>query len=80
MSLNTYHKIRGFLFVVITVAAASSISLIGGFGLEVVQERILPLIPLIIAMPALNTMVGDYAAIVAAHASDPGENKKPAGS
>ncbi len=59
-----------------SVAATSCISLIGGLGIEAVQEKIIPLVPLIIAMPALNTMVGDYAAIIAAHAGNPTENKR----
>lgn len=66
-------QLRHLLFVVFTVAGASCISLIGGIGLEAVEEKLLPLIPLIIALPALNTMVGDYAAIIAAHATDPAE-------
>lgn len=66
-------SLRRLLFIVLTTAGASCISLLGGIGLEAVQTRILPLIPLIIALPALNTMVGDYAAIIAAHASDPAE-------
>lgn len=48
-------------------------SLIGGLGLEAVQEKILPLVPLLIVLPGLNTMVGDYAATIAAHAGDPAE-------
>lgn len=63
------------MFIVLTTGGASCISLIGGVGLEAVQERILPLVPLIIAFPALNTMVGDYAAIIAAHATDPAERE-----
>lgn len=66
---------RHLLFVILTVGGASCISLIGGIGIEAVQEKLLPLIPLLIALPALNTMVGDYAAIIAAHAGDPGEQK-----
>lgn len=76
MSISNYHKLRRFLFIVITVAATSSISLLGGIGLELVKEKILPLIPLIIALPALNTMVGDYSAIIASHAGDPKDTKK----
>lgn len=64
---------RRLMFIVLTTAGASCISLIGGIGLEAVQARLLPLIPLLVALPALNTMVGDYAAIIAAHASDPAE-------
>lgn len=66
---------RHLAFVVVTTGAASCISLIGGIGIEAVQEKLLPLVPLLIALPALNTMVGDYAAIIAAHATDPGERK-----
>ncbi len=73
MSLTMYHKIRKFLFIIFSVGGASCISLIGGLGLEAVQEKILPLVPLLIALPGLNTMVGDYAAIIAAHAGDPAE-------
>jgi cation transporter-like permease len=67
--------IRRFSFIALSAGAASCISLIGGMGLEAVQEKLLPLVPLLIALPALNTMVGDYAAIIAAHAGDPAENK-----
>jgi cation transporter-like permease len=58
-------------FVILTTAGASSVSLIGGIGIEVVSEKLLPLIPLVVALPALNTMVGDYSTIIAAHAGDP---------
>ncbi len=61
------------LFSAVTAGAASCLSLIGGIGIEAVQEKLLPIIPLIVALPALNTMVGDYAAIIAAHAGDPAE-------
>jgi cation transporter-like permease len=73
MSLSLYHRIRKLLFIIFSVGGASCISLIGGLGLESVQEKILPLVPLLIALPGLNTMVGDYAAIIAAHAGDPAE-------
>ena len=66
---------RRVAFVVFTTGGASCISLIGGIGIEAVQVKLLPLIPLLIALPALNTMVGDYAAIIAAHAGDPEEGK-----
>jgi cation transporter-like permease len=70
------HSFRtSFSFVALTTGLASCISLIGGIGLESIIERILPLVPLIIALPALNTMVGDYAAIIASHAGDPDERK-----
>jgi cation transporter-like permease len=67
---------HSFFFIVLTTGLASSISLIGGIGLELVIEKLLPLIPLIVALPSLNTMVGDYAAIIAAHAGDPAEREK----
>lgn len=55
----------------LVAGAASSISLIGGLSIELVAERLLPVVPLLIATPALNNMVGDYAAIIAAHIGDP---------
>lgn len=67
--------LRRFFFIAFTAGAASCISLIGGIGIEAVQKKLLPLVPLLIALPALNTMVGDYAAIIAAHAGDPAERK-----
>lgn len=63
-------------FIILTTAAASSVSLIGGIGLEAVAESLLPLIPMIVALPALNTMVGDYSTIIAAHAGDPFERER----
>lgn len=47
--------------------------MIGGIGIEFSEKEFLPLVPLVIALPALNTMVGDYATIIAAHAGSPGE-------
>ena len=67
---------RTFFFVALTTALASSISLIGGVGLEHVADRILPLVPLIIAIPGLNDLVGDYASIIAAHTGDPKEGRR----
>ncbi len=68
-----WRRVRSIGFIAFTTGAASCMSLIGGLSLEAVQAKLLPLVPLIIALPALNTMVGDYAAIIAAHASDPAE-------
>ena len=71
--------LRFILFVTFTTAAASILSLVGGIGLEAVSEQLLPLVPLIVAVPALNNMVGTYASVIAAHAADPEErvlNKK----
>lgn len=55
---------------------ASCISLVGGLSLELVADRLLPVIPLLIATPSLNNMVGDYAAIIAAHIGDPSDRER----
>lgn len=65
--------LRFILFVTFTAGLASTICLIGGIGLEAVSDKMLPLIPLIIALPGLNDTAGNYAAIAAAHAADPAE-------
>lgn len=70
------YKPRSFIFVSFTVACASALSLLGGIGLEAVATRILPLVPLLIAIPGLNDLVGDYASIIAAHHGGPNETKK----
>jgi cation transporter-like permease len=44
----------------------SLISTIGGFGIESIKQQIFYLLPLLILMPALNDMTGDYGTIVAA--------------
>lgn len=67
---------RTFIFVAFTTALASSLSLIGGIGLEHISDRILPLVPLLIAIPSLNNLVGDYASIIAAHTGDEKEGKR----
>jgi|GEM_PF-2284908 len=63
-------------FVVLSIASVSSLSLIGGIGIESVSEQLIPLMPLIVSMPSLNTMVSDYATIIAAHAGDPNERPR----
>ncbi len=70
MSSKKRHSI---VFIIMTTALASCISMIGGIGIELTEQNLLPIIPLVIALPALNTMVGDYATIIAAHAGSPGE-------
>jgi cation transporter-like permease len=69
--MSKYH--RTFIFVAVSAGLASSLSLLGGIGLELVADKILPLLPLIIAIPALNDTVGNYASIIAAHTGDPSE-------
>lgn len=63
-------------FIVITTALTSCISMLGGLGIEFAEAELLPIVPLVIALPALNTMVGDYATVIAAHAGN--ENQKKA--
>ena len=76
VKLQQHLRQEPFWFVVVSIAAASSVSLIGGLGLELAAERLIPLVPLIVALPALNTMVGDYATVIAAHAGDPNERTR----
>jgi len=45
---------------------ASVISSIGGIGLEALKAKIAGLIPLIIMIPALNDMIGDFGTIISA--------------
>jgi len=42
---------------------ASILSSIGGIGLETVQEKIFLILPLLILLPALNGMVGNFGII-----------------
>lgn len=75
--MNKKHaKYLSVLFIIASVGIASSISLIGGIGIETVSDKLLPIVPLIIIMPALNSLVGDYATLIAAHAGDPSERTK----
>jgi cation transporter-like permease len=69
-------KPRSFIFIAFTAACASALSLVGGIGLEAVADKILPLVPLLIAIPGLNDLVGDYASIIAAHHGDPKESTR----
>jgi cation transporter-like permease len=43
---------------------ASIISSIGGIGMEYISSRLVAIIPLLILLPALNDMVGDFGCIV----------------
>jgi cation transporter-like permease len=43
---------------------ASILSSIGGFGLEYIKTIFIPIVPLIILLPVLNDMIGDYGTIV----------------
>jgi len=45
---------------------ASILSSIGGFGLKTIQEKLVIFLPLLIALPALNDMIGDFGTIITA--------------
>ncbi|MFH1420396.1 MAG: magnesium transporter [Candidatus Aenigmatarchaeota archaeon] len=45
---------------------ASLISTIGGFGLHALESKILMIMPLLILLPALNDMIGDFGTVVSA--------------
>ncbi|MEM4260282.1 MAG: magnesium transporter [Candidatus Woesearchaeota archaeon] len=44
---------------------SSIISSIGGIGIEIVQEKVIQIIPLIIIIPALNHMMGNLSTVLA---------------
>ncbi len=69
-------RVGSLIFIIVSVGIASSISLIGGLGIEAVQEKLLTIVPLVIALPSLNSMMGDYATLIAAHAGDPEERTR----
>jgi len=46
--------------------AASIISSIGGIGFEALKLKIAALVPLVIMLPALNDMIGDFGTIISA--------------
>ncbi len=54
----------------------ASIGLLGGLGLQLVKRDILEFLPLLIALPAMNAIAGNYAALTAAHLSDPENYRK----
>lgn len=76
MSKPPKFTIKHAIFALITIGIASSVSLIGGIGIEMVNTELVQIVPLLIALPALNSAVGDYATIIAAHAGDPSQRKR----
>lgn len=76
MSKQSNLKFRHAVFALITIGIASSVSLIGGIGIEMVNKELVQIVPLLIALPALNSAVGDYATIIAAHAGEPEQRKR----
>jgi hypothetical protein len=53
--------IRESLYVLLPAAIISSL---GGIGLEVVRTKFLTILPLVILLPALNDMVGDFGTVI----------------
>lgn len=51
------------------ILLATLISALGGFALEQVRDIIIPILPLIILLPAFNNMVGDFGIIVSSRLS-----------
>ena len=49
----------------------ASIGLVGGLGIQLVKQELVLFLPLLIALPAMNAMAGDYATLTAAHLADP---------
>lgn len=49
----------------------ASVGLIGGLGIQSVKQELITFLPLLIALPAMNAMAGDYATVTAAHLADP---------
>ncbi|MEM3074423.1 MAG: magnesium transporter [Candidatus Pacearchaeota archaeon] len=47
----------------------SLISSLGGFSLEYIKESFIPLMPLIVLLPVLNGMIGNYGAIISSRFS-----------
>lgn len=51
------------------ILLATLISALGGFALEQVRHILIPILPLIILLPAFNNMVGDFGIIVSSRLS-----------
>lgn len=62
---------RSFWFAIGISATTSSISLLGGLGLQAAQESLVKFVPLLAALPALHAAANNYAATIAAHLGDP---------
>lgn len=55
---------------IVTSTFAASLGLIGGVALQSVEKELFLIVPLLVALPAMNMMAGDYASLIAAHAGD----------
>ncbi|MBU2639938.1 MAG: magnesium transporter [Nanoarchaeota archaeon] len=49
------------------VILASLLSSIGGIGLELIQKKLIAILPLLIVFPALNNMIGNFGTIISAN-------------
>jgi cation transporter-like permease len=49
------------------VILASLLSSLGGIGLELIQEKLIAILPLLILFPALNNMIGNFGTIISAN-------------
>lgn len=65
-----------FFAAILLSGILASIALIGGLGLQLVRRDIVLFLPLLIALPAMNAIAGDYATLTAAHLADPENYKK----
>lgn len=59
--------------IALTSGICASIGLLGGIGLQSVQKQLFAVVPLVVALPAMNAMASDYATVVASHAGDPND-------
>lgn len=62
---------RKFVASVVLSSGLASIALLGGLGIQAVRSELLAFVPLIIALPAMNAIAGDYATLIASHIGDP---------
>lgn len=61
-NLHFHNRIITESFKILIVA--SIVSTIGGIGLQALQDKIILIIPLLVMLPALNDMIGDFGTIV----------------
>ena len=62
---------RKFLASVLLSAGLAAISMLGGLGIQAVRGKLVAFTPLLIALPAMNAIAGDYATLITAHLGDP---------
>lgn len=62
--------------VIMLSSLLASIGLVGGLGLQLVKKDLVAFLPLLIALPAINAISGNYATLTAAHLTDPENYRK----